>query len=169
MLLNIIADTPWWMWVFFTSLMVIGFKMRHTQTVYLPVFFIVPTLITAFKFMGLIILLFKEGDSINFTVSLVLASWLIPGTLAGFLMTLKKPATFHKNNLSVTVAGSWKPLIAFVLLFLARYVSQFLILQQPNLFLRGAVIYGAEMVFYLTVAGIFWGRALCYTYRFCRA
>lgn len=155
MLLNIIAGTPWWVWIVFVYLVFVGLKARLTQTVYLPVLFIVPALFTGLKFSALGVAGFAYY-----------APWLIPGAIAGFLMTYYKPATFHKNNFTVTVPGSWQTFALLMLLFSMRYVFGYLQSQHPELMLSCGMI---ELALHATFAGIFWGRALCYTYRFYRA
>lgn len=149
-LLNIVSGTPWWVWVVFIYLVVIGIQATKSITVSLFRMAIIPVILTLWSWYSLI----------HHPVIRII-TWLIAfavGILIG-LRFFSTKVTVDKKNKRVHLAGSYLPLIFYLLFFLLKYVLGFTYAIHPE-YKNFAFLWAIDAVSSGLISGIFSGRLL---------
>jgi|JI7StandDraft_1071085.scaffolds.fasta_scaffold04217_6 hypothetical protein len=153
--LEMITGAPLWAWGILIYLLYIGIKAMRSHVVYIPKLFIIPVvfLIINSKYMG--------GVNIGGYIS-----FMIMGAFAGLILASKTRIKIFKNAKSIEIPGNYYIMTILLLFFVMKYVFGYLHAVQSATALHYSYI---EVYIGALLSGFFWGRSLCYLYRFCKA
>jgi len=115
-LLNILHNTPWWVFVLFAVLLLLGAQALRTRTIPVWRLLVVPTVFIGWGVIGLI-------QQTTQSTPYLVADWLIGATIgAAFLwLTGRSLAVQIERDDVVSVAGSALPLVRNMAIFIAKY------------------------------------------------
>jgi hypothetical protein len=114
-ILDILIGTPWWVWVIFVYLIIVGVKSLKSHTMSLTKLAITP-----------ILLLFWVFYSFNFTYEhsfIIYGALIISLSIGGMLGRMifgRYPITFNKKG-EAYIPGSIYPLCLYMVLFIIKY------------------------------------------------
>lgn len=152
---NAISGTPWWVWVIFIYLLLVGLKATRNRVIYLPKLYIIPIILIGLQYET-----FLSGKFFNVTLYL---SLLCIGLGVGILSVLKAPIKTFKDLKSIELPGSYSTLIILLLFFSVKYIFGYLQATNPILYNQNEFL---EIAINAAFSGFFLGRTLNYTYRF---
>lgn len=143
MLINVLKETPIWVWIVFVYLIITGIKATQERTVHLSRFFIIPILLLSFKYP-----LFYNVYGIHLIFFIVLFS-----AFFYFFIPEKQSIKIHKNY--VKLKGSYFPLALYMSFFAAKYVLGYHIKIYPHHFSYRYI----DIILSALLCGFFLGRA----------
>lgn len=152
--LNILSGTPWWVYVLFVYLIVIGISALQPHTVSLyklamaPIIFIVWSL---YSFHG------KYGFSFS-TLSLWSLALLI-GIFIGWIVFSYHAIKVSKTNMLVHLPGSWIPLFFYLAFFMLKYCIGVIYALSPEMRIN-ILFWLTDVIVSGVFSGIFAGRFL---------
>jgi len=117
MLLQILLNTPLYVYWIFFSLLFVGISQLKTREVGIKRALIIPIVLVILSVLGLL-----SDFGVNFIST---PFWLIGIILATFLSRFikkKKEIIFHPELKTFTIAGSYVPLTMMMLLFFVKYI-----------------------------------------------
>jgi len=115
-LLNILLNTPWWVFVLFVVLLVFGVRAFRPRSISVWRSLVIPGVFIAWGAVSLI-------QQMPQSSSYLLADWLVGGVIGAALLWLTgRPMAMRIERAGiVTVAGSPLPLVRNMLIFFAKY------------------------------------------------
>jgi hypothetical protein len=149
--MEIFTDTPWWVYIFFVFLILVGLQSTKPRTIPIKRIVILPAIFMVWNILWLAER--TEGQ-------LSLAAFLILGFIVGSFIGWQTAQAWHiyadhKRKL-ISVPGTWTTLIFILLVFSVRYYFVYNYINHPqsapHLFTPDALISGL-------FTGIFIGRA----------
>jgi hypothetical protein len=154
MFIEIIKNTPVWVWALLVGLIVLGFSQTRSRKVALRKVVIMPIAMLIFSIVGTV-----SAFGVSFASVI---PWLTAfgGTTALFGMS-KAPEGSHfdsKDNL-FSVPGSWLPMGIILAIFFSKFVVGASLAMQPNLQFELNFI-SAFSLLYGLFSGVFAGRTL---------
>jgi hypothetical protein len=152
--LDILRDTPYWVWCLLALVLWRGFALTRPHTTSRNRLLLVP---------GVFVLLSFDGAVTTFGWnSAIVAAWLAGLAIAAATwvrLSLPKRLALRNKDHSYELSGSWFPLTIIVLAFSVRYAIGILLAFHADL--RHAVLFGAACAFVFGgLTGAFFGRAL---------
>lgn len=154
-----ISGTPWWVWVLFAYIIVIGLKAKNARVVPLYKLLIVPLLFVSLTLHTLTEVPMTEVNILGFIAPTLL------GLGLGFWQIWRLHLKVDKKRKLLHIPGSWVTLVLVLVIFSSKYYFEYtetinpLIVEQVSFVVAMLVISGL-------CTGIFIGRAVCYLYRF---
>ncbi len=115
-LLNILQNTPWWVFVLFVALLVLGAQALRPRTISLWRLLVIPALFIAWGVVSLV-------QQVTQSSSYLVADWLVGAALGATLLWFTGrsiPIQIERAGV-VGVAGSALPLARNMLIFFAKY------------------------------------------------
>jgi hypothetical protein len=152
-MLEILGHVPLFVWPLFILLLVGGLRARKTNSMPLPILFVIPALFGAwslFNFFG------KYGSNVA-----LVCLWLLclgTGFSAGFAHIQKMVLRFDKRKKMVELPGSWIPLILSLSIFTSKFSINMIISISPHL--SESILLLSLELFATTILGIFLGRGV---------
>ena len=117
MILNILTNTPFYVYWIFFSLLFVGISQIKTREVGLKRALIIPIILVPLSILGLLL---------DFGITLLsLVLWSVGILLSIFLNILvkkKKEILYFKETNTFKISGSYVPLIMMMLLFFVKYI-----------------------------------------------
>jgi hypothetical protein len=117
LLVQILANTPVWVFVLFVVLLAVGLMQARTRTVRKTAAFLLPAGMIALSLAGI---------SSSFGLQLVpVTSWLVAlslVTLAGRWWFRDDKVQYDPATSTFAIPGSWTPLVVIMAIFFAKYV-----------------------------------------------
>lgn len=159
---NAINGTPWWVWVLFIYILMLGIKAKRARVVPLYKILVLPIL---FVLLSLHTLLEVPLTRVNFSGYFFPA---LLGLCLGFWQIWRLHIKVDKKRKLLHIPGSWVTLILVLIVFSSKYYFEYtetinpLVVEQIGFVLSMLIISGL-------CTGIFLGRLVCYTYRFATA
>jgi uncharacterized protein DUF6622 len=154
MMLDILRDTPLWVWCVAGFVLWRGHTLTRPQITSgsrlfaLPAAFLVISLVAA-------VTTFDAGAP-------VIVAWALGALTATFAWVLRpQPADllFNRQNRTYRVPGSWAPLVLIIVAFCARYAIGIALAQHGDL--RASRLFGmSSALIFGGISGAFLGRAL---------
>jgi hypothetical protein len=148
---QIVAGTPWWVYVLFIYLMRLGFYATKSHIIPVKKIFIMPMIFLVLSIVSMF------GMALNaFNLSIWVASILV-GAVLGWLQYKALRIKAVKNKASLYVPGTWSLLIIITLIFSIKYYFGYTISIDPNVLMQPqytAWILGLYGLF----SGLFIGR-----------
>jgi len=148
---EIIEQTPYWVYLIFIALVMIGLKSTRSRIVSIKKLLLLPIIFTIWNLIWL-----SERIQGHY---FLLVFWILglgAGGFFGWLMVRRWVIHVYKIAQSALLPGSWSPLILILLVFVVRYFFVFNYTKHPqsasHLFLSDALISGV-------ITGIFIGRS----------
>lgn len=152
MLIEMLTHTPWWVYMVFGYLMIVGLQGTKRRTIYLPIVFTVPTIFTALKLATI-----SAETILPYCLALAM------GAMLGIALEWQTKMHIDKNSTSITLPGSWSMFTLILLIFGVKYFFGYKQATSVNFQEQ----YGyMETVAVGITTGIFWGRAVLYTWRY---
>ncbi|MBP9765210.1 hypothetical protein KBD08_02645 [Candidatus Babeliales bacterium] len=152
-IIDIVSNTPIYVWFLFAYLLIIGLKATKTRTIWVPQLFTIPIILTFIRFHKLWLL----GPIYT------LIPWIIGihfGVTAG---VTNKTMEFIIEKNSVRLKGSYATLIILLTLFSIKYIINVM----HDLYPLWYEQYGfLDTVVTFLFAGYSFGKAIIYTSRF---
>jgi hypothetical protein len=154
MLIQIIANTPAWVWLLLVALLWIGFTQTRTRTVSIKKVAVLPIIMTILSLSGTV-----SAFGANL---LTLFAWLGAVAVTFMLWLRASPASANRFDLKeqkFTLAGSWVPLGLMLGIFMVKYAAGVTTALNPglardvNFALGFSALYGA-------FSGVFLARAI---------
>lgn len=146
--MNMIVNTPTWVWFILGYILFVGIKMLKTQEVNIYKLFIIPIVLIASRYQVFV------SDNVTFYVL-----GLIVGGGIGWGLTGRRPVEIFPKSTSVKMQGSYLTLVLLLAFFLLKYSYGFLASNQHPI----ALEYGYTEVFVSAMlSGFFLGRASLY-------
>lgn len=157
--MDILINTPWWVYVLFVILMIIGLKATKPRAVPFHRIILLPGIFTIWNIAWLADRL--QGHLFLFIFWVI---GLIIGAFIGWQTVLSWKVHFDPHRKLISLPGTWTTLIFIFLVFAVRYFFVYNYETHPevapHLFTADATISGV-------ITGIFIGRSL-EIYRKCR-
>lgn len=149
--MEIIAETPWWVYVLFAVLVIVGLRATRPRTISFNKLLLLPAIFTIWNILWL-------AERLSGRYSLLLY-WLIGiaiGAVIGWQTVRTWKTQVNHQTKSITLPGSWTTLILILLVFAVRYFFVYNYQLHPahsnNFFLADSFISGI-------FTGIFTGRS----------
>lgn len=117
--IDILSGTPWWVWVIFIELLIVGINALRSREVSLLQLIIIPITLAAWA-------LYSFYKSYTFFLP-ASAAWLIAliiGRMLGYRY-FSSNITIHKKNHAVSLPGSWITLALLMAFFVVKYYIGF--------------------------------------------
>jgi fucose 4-O-acetylase-like acetyltransferase len=154
-----LLSTPWWVYVLFIYLVLIGIKSSKTRVVSLRKLFFVPAIFLVLSAHTLL-------TTFNIT-PITVGAWALAlaiGVVLGFLQIARLNVAVDRAHKLVKVPGSWTTLVIILIIFFSKYYFGYALAVHPD--------YTNNTHFELTmlaISGLFSGalvgRLVCYLYR----
>lgn len=148
---KLIGETPWWVFVIFLYLMMIGIKATHTRTLPIQQLFILPALFFAASVIWLYHRLQGHTAFFGFWIA-----GIVLGALLGHWIVRKWTVHANQGKQTLTIPGSYTILFLVFAIFIVRYFFGYQYAVHPEraslLFLPDALVSGI-------ILGIFIGRS----------
>ena len=154
-MLDVLMETPFWVWVIFGYIIFIGIKFSKTCIVYLPKLLIIPMIFTAMKYR-----IFIDGDM---EILLQYLAGLLLGLFFGYLLASRESIKILKESFSVEMQGSYKVLVILLSFFIIKFLFGHMKHVNLELYMEYAYI---EMLATGILSGYFIGRVVSYMGRF---
>ncbi len=151
-ILNIIAATPFWVWLLLIYLLFVGIRSSRQRVIYLPKLFIAPLIFLGIKYKA-----FLSQDSIWFCLAILV------GITIGFLSYMKSTIEVISDSMSVKIPGSYSTLLIFIIFFLLKYYFGYLESANKDLATKYLLF---EVVISGLFSGYFLGKAIFFSYKF---
>lgn len=151
-IIEMIKNTPFWVFVIFAYLIWIGLKDTKPQTNALPIFFIAPIILITLNIL-----------QINADELLCYLGYLIIGIVVGIALTSSTDFIINIRNASISTPGTWQTLILFISVFVVRYYFGY---QEAVLPTFKEDLGQLQIATSAIISGIFLGKALLYTYKY---
>lgn len=158
-LLSILAGTPWWVWVLFIYLLMIGVNSLYDRTVHVYRLGVMPTIFFVWSFYSL--------SSKPFIFFLLWMAFCFVGILINARSFSRLPISINKSGL-VRIPGSLTPLILSLLFFALKYFLGVSYALNPMLKFN-VLVTSFDVGLSGFIAGIAWGRFLSLFYRYYKA
>ncbi len=158
----ILKNTPWWVYVLFIYLVIMGLKATRTRTVALWKLFILPVLFSWMSIHSLI----SSFPIDAFSVSTWGGAILI-GTFFGWLQMHRSKIDINKQKHQITLPGTWWTLILILLIFATKYYFGYQLGVDPTLKYQSHFEFSMLAVSGI-ITGLFIGRALALLIRYCK-
>lgn len=156
---QMLEGTPWWVWVVFVYVIIIGIKTTKPQIVSLYRLLIVPFI---FVFLSLHTLWLTPMNFLH--ISVFIMTMLI-GIGAGFWQISRLFIEVDRRKKLLSVPGSPVTLILVLIVFVSKYYFGFTEAVHPEMMQNDAFIL-SMLALSGVCSGIFIGRAVCYICRF---
>jgi len=153
MFIQILQQTPIWVWSLLAVLIALGLSQTRTRQVSLQRATIVPLVFIAFSLSG-VMGSFGRGPA---TVVAWLAGVAFSAVMLGGVVTVRG-ADWSPKSRQFTVPGSYIPLMLIVGVFLLRYSVGVMLALHPD-WAHDAAFAGECALAYGGFAGLFWSRA----------
>lgn len=151
---NIIVGTPIWVWFLGSYMVYIGIKSTGARIVYIPKLYIIPAILTILKSINLV-----SGEWLIFLCALSL------GMLIGIFNERNVKIVIIKEKISIEIPGNYTTFVLMLTFFATKYFFGYLHNTAPILAAQYA---SYEVALSGIFGGYFWGRALLFSYGFCR-
>jgi hypothetical protein len=154
MLLTILRNTPWWVFVLFAALLFFGALQSRTRQISLARVATLPVALIGLSLSGL---WSTFGGN-----ALAIASWLAAVAAAVLFNGLAKwprKVAYTASTRSFLVEGSWLPLTVMMLMFFSRYAVAVSLAMHPDLKAAPWLAPGVSFAYGL-MSGAFLARAL---------
>ncbi len=117
--IDILSGTPWWVWAIFIYLLAIGIRALRPCQISLKWTVLAPGILAAWSLYS-----FYRVYTFFLPASAIWLIALIVGRMLGYRY-LSSNITINKKNSSVSLPGSWAPLILLMLFFCVKYYIGF--------------------------------------------
>ncbi len=155
-----LTHTPWWVYLLFVYLILLGIKASKTRMVSLRKLFVIPLFFTFISIHTLF-----TSFSINaFSLSVLVGSILV-GTLAGWAQIIRYQLKIDKQHGVIQIPGSWVTLALILVIFASKYYFGYELATDPQLVKQTGFEFSMLGISGLTT-GLFVGRLACYVYRY---
>ncbi len=156
---QILANTPWWVYVLFLYLIYVGIKASKPGTVSIHKLYIIPIIFTYLSIDTLI-----TAVKINlFSVG----TWLIAiiiGVGLGWLQVFRSVIQVDRPNKLVKLPGTWTTLVIIIIIFACKYYFGYELGVDPLKAEQTGFEFSMLAISGLCT-GLFIGRLICYLYR----
>ncbi len=150
--MDILIETPWWVYVLFIGLLAIGLRATKPRTISLYQLLLLPGIFTVWNVGWLAHRL--QG---HFSPFIFWVIGLGVGSFLGWLSVRSWKVSAHREQKTVSLPGTRSTLVLILLVFAIRYFFiyhyEVYPTSAPHLFIADALISG-------TITGVFVGRAI---------
>lgn len=162
MLYLILKGTPWWIYVIFASILMLGIKGLKPRVISLKRLFIIPCILTAWAIYTIVQHFHSFLDLQVWSLFLLLGSWV------GKTLVLKFPTKADKKKKLLTIEGSPFTLVLALMVFTTKYIFGLLYLIHPEV-MEKPLIFLLDLITSGFIIGLFFGKGLHYFRRYKRA
>lgn len=159
MIIKILQGTPLWVYGIFAYLLWVGINASKQRTLFIPILFILPTVLFGLKVDSL----FKLQST---TLWLYFGSFLLVGAVIGWLQAAFSKVTIDKKTKSVTIPGSWQTLVLVLLVFTLKYYFGYMQAVHPEEYQSLLLV---DVATSAAITGYFYGRVFNFMYQLVRA
>ncbi len=155
-ILDILKETPWWVYLLFFYLVLIGIRSAKPQTVPILRLLLFPIVLTIWSLIGL----YSKWDWLAFfswTISLV------PGCIFGWLSVRSWKIRFDRRRKTLSLPGSWSTLILVLIIFVVKYFFGYYSATHPAI---PKTLMLAQMISSGIITGMFFGRIASFWMRY---
>lgn len=159
-LVEVLKETPWWVYLILAACLKIGLSALQPKVVSIVKLGILPIFFTGLALHTLII-----SFQITTLSILILGGGIFIGFLVGVLLTFDHHYKVDHKNLLILIPGNWTTLILILVIFSSKYYSGYMLSANPQ------IVHNFNfMLIMLSLTGIctglFIGRFTCYLYHF---
>jgi hypothetical protein len=150
--IEILEETPWWVYIIFAYLLIVGFKASHRRRIPFGQVFFLPALLALWSFYGLT----QRWQGNWFDAGY----WIIAlscGAFLGWWLIRHWHVHVDREHHTITLPGTWMTLILALLIFAIRYSFGFYYATHPKI---PHPVFIADLLVSGIITGIFIGRAL---------
>lgn len=154
-----LKGTPWWVYVLFVYLVIIGFLAAKTRIISIWRLFIIPIVFTVLSLETLLTAVKPDFFAVS--------SWLIAiiiGTLLGMWQVSHWRIQTDRKHFLVRVPGNWSTLILILIIFATKYYFSYKLAIDPHLIDQTWFEFNMLAVSGLCT-GLFIGRLVYFIYR----
>lgn len=150
---EILADTPWWVFLLFTYLMWVGFSATKPHQVHIKTLMLFPVMLFVFSIMSLFAAQFTVGHFLLWLSALGL------GTSLGWLHYQSLRIKADKHTKKILVPGTWILLLIILCVFIVKFYFGYELAIHPHFIFQPKYYIGLLLVYGL-LTGLFLGRFL---------
>jgi hypothetical protein len=161
--IEVFHQTPFWVYLIFVSLVLLGIRARNARTVPVQMLFLSPFLFIGWSFGYLV-----EKYGITTERIIIWIAALIFGTFLGWFFHRRVSLKIEKSKKRITLPGTWSILFLSVMLFLSKYSFGYLHAVAPHA-KEWVQIYGTDLFISGTISGAFLGKFLCFWHKYRKA
>jgi hypothetical protein len=158
-IIEFMTQTPWWVYVIFIYLIILGTKALQPRVISLKRMFILPLFFTVWSIYSLYSLFNSPLDIVYWFFSIIL------GTAIGWIITAAMEIKADKKKYLILLPGTYSTLILVVLIFGVKYFFGFIYSSDP-LARKNVYIYTADLITSGFITGMFVGKSLCFWSKF---
>lgn len=147
-----VANTPWWVFVLFTYLVIVGYLASRPRIVPIKKLVILPTLFIALSCFNIYKVFTLTNEHI-----VIWLGMLVIGFGLGWLQFKKLNIKAIKEQAAIMIPGTWTLLLIIVLIFSLRYYYGYQLALNPNIF-NDPKTANILLSAYGLTAGLFSGR-----------
>lgn len=152
-ILQIISNTPLWVYILFIFLINIGIKASKPSEVSLLKISILPVIFTYLSFHSLI-----SQTSVSTSNITVLMISLIVGVFGGILQSKKIGYSYNRKTKKIESPGTWTTLILILLIFVTKFYFGYMIAAHPSILIKNHM-FDVSYIFICGIcSGLFIGR-----------
>ncbi len=153
------THTPWWVYILFAYLMLIGVKALKENIKPIQVCLIMPVIFTSMSIESIVLLQYLN---LWYTIFIYTGSLIVVGSSIGFILAKKLGVSIDKQHKLIKLPGSWFTLVSILLIFIIKYYFHYKMETAPNEIDIEYYFIAASGV----ITGLFVGRVGYYFLRF---
>ncbi len=152
-------QTPWWAYVLFVYLIIVGVKASKTTIVSARKLFILPIIFTVMSIHTVF-----TSFQIDATIIFIWIGSIIIESLIGWVLVQHQKIQIDKTHLLIQLPGTWLTLILVLVIFAAKYYFGYELSVDPQLIKQTAFEF--SMLFISgACTGLFIGRVCFYSHQ----
>ena len=152
-ILQILSNTPIWVYILFIFLIKIGIKASKPSEVSLLKISILPVIFTYLSFHSLI-----TQTSVSLSNITILIISLLAGILGGILQSKKIGYSYNSEIRKIESPGSWTTLILILIIFVTKFYFGYMIAAHPSILITNHM-FDVSYIFICGIcSGLFIGR-----------
>ena len=151
-ILDILSNTPTWVWVVFFYLVFVGIKASKTRIVFIPTLFIAPVVFTGMNYKFFLSSFYILG---GYLACLSLSTFL------SFHAMKKVKVKYAAQKLSIELPGTFTTMGILLAFFFLKYIFGFMSYANPTLYSDWKFL---EVILTGTFTGYLLGKSLRYLY-----
>ncbi len=164
LLISTLTGAPWWVYIILAYVSWIGFQATKPHTIWLPKIFLAPVI---FVCLSLVNILHSYGA--HFIVLTLYGAALLVGSGLSWLLISLTGAVFDKDQILITLPGSYANLILFLSNFAIKFYWTYIEALYPNLTQVNFTWMILKIMSTGVVTGLTLGKNLAYLYKYFKA
>lgn len=149
-----LSQTPWWVYVIFIYLFIVGKKALHPRVIPFSKMLILPLFFAVWSAYSLYTVFNSPLDIVYWAISIIL------GAAIGWIMTAPYEIKADKEKFLIWLPGTRSTFVLVMVIFAVKYFFGYLYATDPHA-QKNVYIYSIDLITSGFITGMFIGKALC--------